>query len=114
QDVVQAVEMASKGGLDELQRLIKRRTEALEFELGYSGYYGPAIKTYFDALFGSSYLRTVVVNSPDGALFGIFKAADLIGYLRVMGEEGYSKFQHLLNDGGESARSELSKMPGFV
>jgi CBS domain-containing protein len=114
QDVVQVVELASKGGMQELQRLIERRIEALEFKFGHGGYYGPAIKTYFEALSGSSSLRVVVVDKPDGTLFGMYDAADLIGYLRVAGEQGYEQFQRLLNSGSEEARADLTRLPGFV
>lgn len=112
QDAVQVVEMATKGGIHELQRLIERKIDALEFKLGHGGYYGPAIKTYFEALSGSSSLRVVVVDKPDGKLFGMYDTADLIGYLRVAG--GYEQFQQLLNSGSEAARAELAKLPGFV
>jgi CBS domain-containing protein len=114
QDVVQAVEMASKGGTDELQRLLKTKVEALEFKLGHGGYYGPAIQKYFEALSGSPSLRVVVIDNPDGTLFGMYDAADLVGYLRVAGEPGYEQFQRLLNQGGETERAELAKLPGFV
>ncbi|MDZ7380080.1 MAG: hypothetical protein ONB06_12135 [candidate division KSB1 bacterium] len=114
QDVVQVVELGTKGGIQELRRLIERKIQALEFKLGHSGYYGPAIKTYFEALSGSSSLRVIVVDKPDGKLFGMYDAADLIGYLRVAGEQGYEQFQKLLNSGSEAARAELAKLPGFV
>lgn len=114
QDAISAVEMAGKGGVNELQRMIERKVEALQFKLGYGGYYGPAIKAYFDALSGSSYLRVVVIDHPDGKLFGIYDAADLIGYLRVGGEQGYAQFQRLLNAGNAAAQAELAKLPGFV
>jgi CBS domain-containing protein len=114
QDAISAVEMAGKGGVNELQRMIERKVEALQFKLGYGGYYGPAIKAYFDALSGSSYLRVVVIDHPDGGLFGIYDAADLIGYLRVGGEQGYAQFQRLLNAGNAAAQAELAKLPGFV
>lgn len=114
QDAVSAVEMAGKGGVNELQRMIARKVEAIQFKLGHGGYYGPAIKAYFDALSGSSYLRIVVVDHPDGRLFGIYEASDLIGFLRVGGEQGYAQFQRLLNAGNASAQAELAKLPGFV
>ena len=114
QDVVHIVELASKGGMNELQRLIERKVEALEFKLGHGGYYGPAIKKYFEALSGSSHLRVIVVVEPGGALFGIYYAPDLISYLRVSGDQGYSDFQNLLNRGNDAARAELAKLPGFL
>ncbi|WP_068827915.1 CBS domain-containing protein [Pseudomonas sp. BMS12] len=114
QDAVQVVEMAGKGGIQQLRVLIERRIEALELRLGHGGYYGPALKTYFEALSGSSYLRVVVVNQPDGKLFGMFNAANLISYLRVAGDGGYQQFQQLLNSSSASNWAELSKLPGFV
>jgi CBS domain-containing protein len=114
QDAVSVVEMGAKGGVNELQRMIERKVEALQFKLGYGGYYGPAIKTYFESLSGSSYLRVVVVDHADGRLFGIYDAPDLIGYLRVAGEPGYAHLQRLLNTGNTAAQGELARLPGFV
>lgn len=114
QDALQVVEMASKGGMRDLRPLLERKIEALEFRVGHGGYYGPAIRAYFDALSGSSYLRVIVVNQADGRLFGIYDAANLIGYLRVAGESGYEQFQQLLNRGDQGAMVELAKLPGFV
>lgn len=113
-DAVQVVQMAGKGGMHELRVLIERRIEALELRLGHGGYDGEALKAYFDALSGSSYLRVVVVNQPDGKLFGMFNASNLIGYLRVGGDSGYQQFRQLLNSNDAGSRTELSKLPGFV
>lgn len=114
EDVVQVMEMGMKAGPLELKRLIEKKAEALVFRLGHGGYYGPAIKTYFEALSGSSHLRTVVINYPDGQLFGIYHAPDLLGYMRITKDEGYRQFQQLLNAGDERAQQELAKLPGFV
>jgi CBS domain-containing protein len=114
EDVVQVMEMGMKAGPLELKRLIERKAEALVFRLGHGGYYGPAIQTYFEALSGSSHLRTVVINYSNGQLFGIYHASDLLGYLRITREEGYKQFQQLLNAGDERARQALAKLPGFV
>ncbi|MGH8355458.1 MAG: hypothetical protein ACRERY_18325 [Pseudomonas sp.] len=114
QDAVQVMEMASKGGLRDLRPLLERKIEALEFRLGHGGYYGPAIATYFDALSGSAYLRVIVVNQADGRLFGLYNAANLIGYLRVAGAPGYEQLQQLLNRGDDSAQAALAQLPGFV
>ena len=114
QDAVQVLGMGVKGGIQDLRQLTERKIQALEFKLGHGGYFGPAIKTYFEALSGSSSLRVVVVNKPDDRLFGMYDAADLIGYLRVAGEQSYDQFQRLLNRGSEADRAELAKLPGFV
>jgi CBS domain-containing protein len=114
QDAVHVVEMASKGGMHELGPLLESKIEALDFRLGHGGYYGPAIAAYFNTLFGSSYLRVIVVNHADGRLFGLYDAANLIGYLRVAGDPGFEKFQQLLNRGNNADMAELAKLPGFV
>jgi CBS domain-containing protein len=114
QDVVHIMEMGAKGGTQDLQRLLQRRVEALEFRLGFGGYNGSAIQAYFDALSGSSQLRSIVVNNQDGTLFGMYLAGDLIGYLRVTREQGYAELGQRLNRGDDASRAELKRLPGFV
>lgn len=114
EDAVHVMAMGMKAGPQELKRLVERKAEALEFRLGHGGYYGPAIQTYFEALSGSSHLRTVVINHRDGQLFGTYSAADLMGYLRDTKDEGYKQFQQFLNAGDERAQQELANFPGFV
>ena len=114
QDAVQVLELAAKGGVGELHRLIDRKVKVLEFKLGGGGYSGPAIKTYLDALTGSSHLQYIVVDKPDGRLFGMYKAGDLVAYLRLAGNEGYESLRRLLNSGDKSAQEQLSKLPGFI
>lgn len=114
-DAIEMIETAEKRGVDEIPRLIEQRTQALAFRLGMGGYYGRAIKKYFDDLYGSSYLRYVVINHSDGTLYGIYDAADLIAYLRTLGEAGYDTFERMLNQGEErGAKDWLARLPGFV
>jgi CBS domain-containing protein len=115
QDAARAVMVGAKGGEDDLERLIARKVEGLEFRLGGGGYYnGAAIKKYFEALSGSSHLRVVVVNNSAGKLVGIYNAPDLISYLRVAGDRGYDQFEQLMNRGDARALPELAKLPGFL
>lgn len=113
-DVMDLQPLAQKGGVGQIPRLIEQKTEALSFRLGAGGYLGSAIEEYFEKLYGSSYLRFVVVNHPDDTLFGIYPAADLIAYLRSLGASSYQEFAGLLNNGDEFAKSELASLPGFV
>jgi hypothetical protein len=113
-DAIEMVQTAEKRGVNEIPRLIEQKTQALAFRLGMGGYYGTAIKKYFDDLYGSSYLRYVVVNHADGSLFGIYDAADLIAYLRTLGEAGYEELERMLNLGDEQAQAWLARLPGFV
>lgn len=112
-DVVEALEVHSKGGVQEIPRLLEQGVGALEFRFGGS-YYGPAIRRYFDALSGSSQLQVVVVGDGEGRLFGVYVAPDLIAALRVAGEEGYTHFERLLRSGSAAARDELARLPGFI
>ena len=114
EDAVEMVEVAPKRSVEDIPRLIEQRTQALSFRLGMGGYYGPAVKRYFDDLYGSSYLRYVVINETDGRLFGMYEAADLIAYLRTSGESGYERFEEMLNEGGPRSRDFLARLPGFV
>ena len=105
---------AEVSSIGDVKRLLQRRVEALEFRLGFGGYNGSAIQAYFDALSGSSQLRSIVVNNQDGTLFGMYLAGDLIGYLRVTREQGYAELGQRLNRGDDASRAELKKLPGFV
>ncbi len=61
EDVASNVEKARKMGVDRLPELIKRKTEAIEFQLGHGGYWGPAIEKYFDTLSTAGLLRFVLI-----------------------------------------------------
>lgn len=121
-DAVRMMETAQKRGVGEIPELIRKRVEALEFRLGSGGYYAPAIRMYLESLSNSSYLRAIVVNEKNGSLFGLYRAADLIAYLRVTGTDytgtpsnrGYEEFQNLLNRSTKSSRKRLAELPGFV
>jgi CBS domain-containing protein len=113
-DITELLNTASKGGVGEIPRLIANKTNALTFELGMGGYYGDAIAQYFDRLYGSSYLRYVVVNNADGSLFGMYPAADLIAYFRAAGPGAYDELERYLNRGDTAAQEWLAQLPGFV
>ena len=113
-DAMQNMDMASKGGVSQLPHLVDRKTQALAFTLGQGGYYGQAIRRYFDALSGSNQLRVVVINEADGTLFGVYNAPDLVAALRLSGDAGYDQFEQLLNSGTPTARAELARLPGFI
>lgn len=113
-DSIEMIETAQKRGVDEIPRLIEQKTQALAFELGMGGYHGPTIRKYLDDLYGSSYLRYVVVNHPDNTLYGMYIAADLIAYLRPLENRGYERFEQTLNDGGDQSKNWLMGLPGFI
>jgi len=114
EEVVELLQMAAKGGVQEIPRLIENRTEALTFLLGQGGYYGPAIQQYFDALYASSYLKYIVVLDADGHLFGVYDALDLAVAFRTGGPNAYEQLAAWLNRPDDYARDSLARLPGFV
>jgi hypothetical protein len=113
-ELVNMLEMASKGGVQEIPRLIEKKTEALVFRLGHGGYYGPAIRQYFDALYASSYLQYLIILDEQGKLFGIYDALDLAVYFRTQADRAYDNFAAWLNRPSENSLRSLSRLPGFV
>ena len=113
-DVVETVERATKGGVDRIPRLIASKTEALEFRLGHGGYWGPAIRQYFESLSAYAFLRYAIIYQQDGTLFGVFDARDLLGYFREKGDSAYDDFARYLNEGNSPSLQELQDLPGFL
>jgi CBS domain-containing protein len=110
EDVVEPIVPGAKGGVSEIPRFIERRTEAISFRLGAGIYVAQAIEQYFTKLYGSSYLRFIVIENPDGTLFGTYPAADLIAYLRLL-PDGYYAITDMLNRGDAAA---LQVLLGFI
>jgi len=113
-EVVHMLEMAAKGGVREIPALVEKKTEALVFQLGHGGYFGPAIKQYFDALYASSYLQYLIVKDKKSNLFGIYNVLDLNVYFRINEPHAYEQFADWLNQPNKNALRSLSKLPGFV
>jgi hypothetical protein len=114
EDVVQRVEPIAKSSVSEIPRLIKSKTEALEFRLGHGGYWGPAIKTYFESLDAHAFLRYAVIHYQDGSLFGVFEAKKLLRYFREKGERAYHDFAQYINNSDEKSLQKLKDLPGFI
>lgn len=113
-DVTHFIQAPGKGGFDQIPALLEQKAEAISFRLGMGGYVAWAIREYFEKLFGSSYLKFIVIENPDGTLFGVYPAADLIGYLRAAEDAGYDQFGDLVNSGDDRAREMLARLPGFI
>jgi hypothetical protein len=114
EDVVQTPERDVKGAVSQIPRLIKKKTEALEFRLGHGGYWGPAIKEYFESLDAYAFLRYAIIYSQDGTLFGVFEAKDLLRYFREKGGKAYHSFAEYLNNPNERYVQRLKDLPGFI
>ncbi len=113
-DVMQNVERARKTGVNEIPNLIRRKTEALEFKLGFGGYWGPAIEKYFQTLRRAGFLKYVIIYEEQRSLFGIFDAAPLLIFMQNEGTKGYESFAQALNRADDQARQRLKGLPGFI
>lgn len=113
-ELVNMLEMAAKGGVKEIPKLVENKTEALLFRLGHGGYYGPAIRKYFDALYASSYLQYLIIVDEKGKLFGIYNALDLAVYFRTNSDSAYKIFASWLNQASVESQRSLKELPGFI
>lgn len=113
-EVVNMLEMSAKGGVSEIPRLVENKTQALVFRLGHGGYYGPAIRQYFDALYASSYLQYLIVLDPNGKLFCLYDALDLAVLFRTRGDRAYDDFARWLNNPNEQPLQSLKSLPGYI
>lgn len=102
-----------KGPVSRIPGLIKNKTEALEFQLGYNGYYaGSAIDAYFDALSRESLLKYIVIRNSDGTFHGMYDAEALIYYFENTGSDYSTRdFANWLNNNDTSS---LNRLPGFI
>lgn len=108
------VERARKMGVDRLPDLIKKKTEAIEFQLGQGGYWGPAIEKYFDTLSTAGFLRYVLIYDENSKLFGVFDARALYLHLETQSTFGYEAFAENMNKNDESSQLALSQLPGWI
>lgn len=107
---VEAIRMDPKGGVGEIPRLIKKRTEALTFQLAHGGYFGPAIRKYLSELVSLPFFKYVIINRRDGRFFGLLDAREF-RWVAETGQVSYREFANWLNTSNEAA---LQKIPGFV
>jgi hypothetical protein len=114
EEVVETVERDEKAGVSQIPRLIKKKTEALEFRLGHGGYWGPAIQKYFESLDAHAFLRYAIIYYQDGTLFGVFEAKELLRYFREKGESSYHSFARYLNNPNKDSVQRLKDLPGFI
>lgn len=113
-EVTDTLERAHKAGVERIPSLIEKETEAIEFRLGHGGYFGPAIRTYFDSLAAYAYLKYAIVYEREGGLFCVYSTKELLQYFRGKGDAAYQAFATSLNRADEQARADLARLPGFI
>jgi hypothetical protein len=104
------VEAAEKGGLGDLGRLVAQGVQALLFRLGAGGYVGSAIEEYIRTLTRSPVFRYVLLQEPDGALFGIVDPRKL----QALVEQRQISWDQFANWVNASNREALGGLPTFV
>jgi ElaB/YqjD/DUF883 family membrane-anchored ribosome-binding protein len=127
------IDMEPKMGIGAIPDLVRKRPDALRFQLGHGGYYGPAIWLYLDVLGRVPEFRYVVVTV-DNSLFGVFDAATLthtlnppnatvLSALYPLGSNKlpkpkavprWTEFADRLNRGDDTARKWIAALTGFV
>src|SRR6266446_3661894 len=75
------IQIDPKLGIDEIPRLIEKKTQGLLFRLGYGGYYGPAIRDYVVLLTKQPFLKYVIIENPDKSFFALADARALADVL---------------------------------
>lgn len=109
---VESVRTYLKGGTAEIPVIIKNESQALSFQLGHGGYWGPAINEYFEVLTQYPFLRYIVINNSDGSFFGTADARQLAAIIRGPGGRFDSQaFADWLNS---SNKAQLETLPGFI
>jgi CBS domain-containing protein len=109
---VESVRMDPKTGVGEIPRLISNRTEALYFQLGYGGYYGPAIEEYLQTLTRYPFLKYIILIDRPGQFVGMADARELYSLLSSRGSSFSAEdFARWINT---DQREPLRSLPGYV
>ena len=115
---VEAVSANPKASLSKIPELVRKRTQALSFQLGYGGYRGFAIEEYLETLSRYPFFEYIVVIEPDGRFFGLFGARQLYNLLRNPdpgpGDEQFPNFDRFGEWVTSSKISKIEAIPGFV
>lgn len=102
----------SKSAVEQIPRLIEKKTECLSFRLGHGGYFGPAIREYLTLLARHPFLKYVLLENQDGSFFAIADARALTDLLTGI-EPSFTadEFARWLN---RSDTTSLKKLPRFI
>ncbi len=106
------IQLDPKRGVEEIPRLIERKTEGLLFRLGHGGYWGPAIEQYFVMLAKEPFLKYMIIENSDGTFFAMANARELTALFQTQRPPYTAKdFAEWLNRGNKEA---IARLPGFI
>jgi CBS domain len=98
--------------VEEISRLIERKTEGLLFRLGHGGYFGPAIQEYLVRLAKEPFLKYLIIENPDKTFFGMANAWEFTSLFQMQRPPYTAKdFAEWLNGRNTEA---LGRLPGFI
>jgi hypothetical protein len=106
------IQIDAKRGVEDIPRLIAKKTQGLLFRLGDGSYYGPAIRQYLVLLSKQPFLRYLILEHPNRTFFGMADARALAELLAS---------EHPPYTADEVARwlaasdtAALKRLPGFI
>ncbi len=109
---VESIRLDAKRSVDEIPQLIQNKTEALFFQLGYRGYYGPAIENYLSRLTQYSFFKYIIILDQDDTFVGMCDASELqIIFQSPDAAFGSRNFENWLRD---SDVKEFNKLPSYI
>ncbi|MBN1154927.1 CBS domain-containing protein [candidate division KSB1 bacterium] len=109
---IRSVESDIKLGINKIPELIEKKTEALEFRLGYGRYYGPAIRDYLNSLAAYPFFNYIIINKMNGEFFAIMNAQHLFTLINTDNSPyNPSDLANWLNNSDEEI---ISKLPGTI
>jgi len=109
---VRSLEPGLKLGVNKIPELIEKKSEALEFRLGYGRYYGPAIREYLNSLSGYPFFKYIIFNKMNGEFFAIMNAQHLFTLINTKSSPyNPSDLARWLNTPDEKI---LKKLPGTI
>ncbi len=111
---IDGIVQGPKGGVGEIPWMIEKKVEALVFNIGHGGYYGPAIREYLMELTAFPFFKYLIINNEDGTFFAMADARTLTALLR----SDQRSLQYNLGDVADwlndSNRGDLERLPGFL
>lgn len=107
----ESVSRRSKGGVQQIPRLINEKTEALSFNLGYNGYYGPAIREYLQKLTSQPFLKYLIFYDQNGKFYGVSPATKFVNQGTSTNQQ-YADLASWLRDNNTQAIRD--NVPGFI
>ncbi|MGH7901011.1 MAG: hypothetical protein ACRENZ_04670, partial [Thermodesulfobacteriota bacterium] len=111
---VQSVQMDPKVGTGGIPELIKKKSQALSFQLGHGGYWGPAVEEYLKILTQYPFLRYIVINDSDGSFFGMADARQVADVILRPGPGVPFDSQTFAEWLNSSNKSQLETLPSFI